>query len=494
MKPGPVMPQIKTIVHLMLENRSLDTMLGWLYADSKPAYVYPEGSAAKFDGIPAGASNSYKGTAYHPTRGTRDYEDPWRVTSFDPYEPYKHVKIQMYGDDHGRVPKNPWSESPPMTGFAYDYHGFSTRHSTQEVMGAYSPAELPVLYGLAENFAVSDRWFASIPTQTDANRAFSVCGTSLGGVNNGKPKRYDTKTLFNALSAENSWGIYWQSDGIAAGDPDRRGKRTCYTADIFPQVKDALGSGEIKRYSDFLQTLENGGELPRFCYLEPCWGGGKGDLGSDSFTGIQGNDYHPPAWIGPAEADLNILYRALVNSKQWPNMLFIITFDEHGGTWDHVPPTTTVAPDHHTFEDFAFERLGVRVPTILVSPYVRPGTVFRAPAGQGYDYDHTSVIATVLKWAGIDPVGAGLGKRVAIAPTFEGALSGTPSTATPPSFEVPSDYASQGGGAGHLNLLDLNLRDVSVRDFRDACDSCDSVESFKVRLKELAARAARADD
>lgn len=482
------MPQIKTVVHLMLENRSLNTMLGWLYDGSKPAYVYPKGSSDKFEGIQPSASNSYKGTAYHPAKGTQGYEDPYRVTSFDPYEPYKHVKIQMYSDDRGNMPKNPWDKTPPMTGFAYDYHGFSTRNSTGEVMGAYTKEQLPVLYGLAENYAVSDRWFASIPTQTDANRAFSICGTSLGGVVNGSPKRYNTKTFFNCLKEKSSWGIYWQTDGIAAGDPDPSKERLCYTADIFPQIRDALGSGEVKHYSEFIKTLKSGGDLPKFCYLEPTWGGGKGNLGSNSFTGIQGNDYHPPAWIGPAEFDLNELYNALINSKQWPNMLFVITFDEHGGTWDHVPPTKTVQPDGHSYEGFNFDRLGVRIPTILVSPYIRPGTVFRAPSDSEYDYDHTSFIATLLKWFDVDPKTAGLGKRVASAPTFEGVLSDTPSSRKPPTFNVPSNYAKQGGGTGHLNFLDMSLDDVTVQEFREAEESSETADEFRAKLETLARR------
>ena len=128
----------------------------------------------------------------------------------------------------------------------------------------------------------------------------------------------------------------------------------------------------------FSSALAAGVDVPSFCYLEPFWGGGKGYPTGNDFIGLQGNDYHPPAWIGPAENDLNVLYETLRASKQWDHMLFIITFDEHGGTWDHVSPSATVAPDGNV-STFDFKTLGVRVPTILVSPYVAPGTVFRAP-------------------------------------------------------------------------------------------------------------------
>ncbi len=110
-------------------------------------------------------------------------------------------------------------------------------------------------------------------------------------------------------------------------------------------------------------------------------------------------------------------------------MLFVITFDEHGGMYDHVAPPLSVAPDPiKSKHGFDFKRLGVRVPTILVSPYTytrvttnhvtSTGTVFRAPVGSDCDFDHASFIATMLKWAGVEPSSADLGDRVAVAPTF----------------------------------------------------------------------------
>jgi phospholipase C len=483
-----VMPQIDTIVMLMLENRSLDTMLGWLYSGGKPNHVFPNTNDPRellFNGIPPGAVNYYKSTAYSPANGTQGMSQPCRVPRWDPNEPFESVEIQLFADGDGQMPNDPWLEQAPMTGFAYDFDAWwLTDAGLAEVMGAYTAQQLPVLYGLAESFAVSDRWFSSIPTQTDANRAFSICGTSLGGLDNGTPDTYDAPTVFNAISGQKSWGVYWQYDGVGAGDP---GEGPCYTVDIFPQIKQA-GSGVVDTYQNFLAKLAAGADLPSFCYLEPFWGGGKGELAGTDFVGLQGNDYHPPAWIGPAENDLNVLYDALRKSKQWPSMLLIITFDEHGGLWDHVSPTATVAPDDNTSQ-FDFKTLGVRVPTILVSPYVNPGTVFRAPppqTGPAFDFDHTSFIATILKWAGVDPATAGLGNRVAVAPTFEAVLSDTPYDNSP-TFSVPSDYAGQGGGLGP-HLLDVSLAGVPIERFREAEEQSGTVEEFKARLADLAAR------
>jgi phospholipase C len=177
-----------------------------------------------------------------------------------------------------------------------------------------------------------------------------------------------------------------------------------------------------------------------------------------------------------------------VNSPQWDNMLFVITFDEHGGTWDHVSPTATISPDDHEgTSGFKFDRLGVRVPTILISPYAPKGMVFRAPDGSTYDFDHTSFPATFSKWAGIDPKSANLGARVASAPTFEGVLSATARTDTP-TFSVPSDFATQGGGVGKLHVgvsTSFERKPTNIRDFREVCDASTSIEDFRERMEEL---------
>lgn len=485
----PVMPQVETIVMLMLENRSLDNVLGWLYNGSAPAAVYPAGSSETFDGIPANAVNDYGTTPYSPQNGTQNYNNPWRVPAYDPGEPMPDVEIQLYADSQGDMPPNPWSATPTMTGFAYNYYADYVA-SVGEVMGAYTADQLPVLYGLAQNFAVSDRWFAGAPTQTDPNRAFSICGTSLGAEVNsdisGTTFQY-ANTIFNVLGASGkTWGFYWQMDNpLGTGEPST--SYAPFTSYYFTQMNSAP-NGSTASYATFL-TGAASGTLPNFCYLEPYWGGGKGvPFDQNDWVGIQGNDYHPPAWIGPAENDLNTLYQTLVNSPQWPSMLFIITFDEHGGTWDHVAPPAAVSPDGSVgASGFTFDRLGVRVPTLLISPLIASGTVFRAPTGSANDFDHTSFLATLCKWAGVDPSSALLGARTAIAPTFEGVV-GTTVRTDKPSFTVPSDYAQQGGGTGAfigINPEAHSNQQINVHDVREAIDSSRSPEIFKRKLEDL---------
>ena len=455
-----VMPQIETVVMLMLENRSLDTVLGWLHNaptdqdGHKPKVTFlPPGSDPRFNGIRAGMTNAKRhgdvSRTYPPAHGTQGFEQSLRTPRADPWEGMAHVQYQMYADENGPPTTLGWGPNAPMTGFAWDYPALWDRSG--EVMGAYTAEQLPVLYGLAENFAVSDAWFSPVPTETDPNRAFAICGTSLGATGDFPMRNYDAPTIFNGLDdAGVEWGIYWQYNGWLDMDPVYR-HRQCWTVDRFPQIGRSLdaGHGRVAPYAEFFRQLADD-SLPKFCYIEPYWGWGIGSPDGTDFVGLQGNDYHCPTWVGTAEADLNQLYEALQNSNQWEHMLFIISFDEHGGTWDHVSPPATLAPDQHrgTYSShqppFDFTRLGPRVPTLLVSPYVVPGTVFRPPAAASLAFDHTSFIATILAWAGTSSAFLKtMGRRVANAPLFDHAMSDVPFLNNRPEFSIPIDPVGQ---------------------------------------------------
>jgi phospholipase C len=450
----PVMPQIDTVVMLMLENRSLDNVLGWLHDGNDNVHVVPRGSCPKFDGLRPGLVNRTRSgmvtRSYAPARGTQAWPQPLRVPRADPWELMPDVQRQMYGDENEPTSDLGWGDDAPMTGFAASY--WANWDQAGEVMGAYAKEQLPVLYGLAENFAVSDAWFSSVPTATDPNRAFSLCGTSLGATGDVLPLHFDVPTIFNGLDeAGVDWGIFWQYNGWLNLDITPF-NRVCWTVDRFPQIASSLaaGNGMVAHYDEFFRLLGEG-TLPRFSYIEPFWGWGVGLSDGDDFIGLQGNDYHPPSWVGPGEYDLNVLYEALKHSPQWDNMLFIISFDENGGTYDHVSPPSARQPDRFVSEDppFDFTRLGPRVPTLLVSRYVVPGTVFRAPESSPDVFDHTSVIATILAWAGTSPEFIdSLGARVAHAPLFDQALSDDPHPDNRPTFTVPPEYQHQGGPKG----------------------------------------------
>ena len=455
--------KIDHVVVLMLENRSLDNVLGWLYPHQQPPRFVGADATPVYRGLQTGAySNQYDGRVIPVTGGTTGETghdgvgpQPMRVPGFDPGEEYAHVTQQLFGS-----PDSPTTTNPPvgtaaaMAGFAYDYDAaYESWPQLDQIMQAYTPAQLPILNGLAQAYAVSDAWHSSVPTQTNPNRAFSLCGTSLGRVNNtwDAVEQFSTKTIWNALPASTSWGIYYH-DIWNAGQ--------CYTQYTFPGCNDALADGEVEPIATFYDKAR-AGTLPSFTYLEPKWGYGLGKLDGSGFYcgkifgktfGAQGNDYHPPTWMGPGEAFLNEVYQALVaNPAAWQRTLLIITFDEHGGTYDHVDPGWgAIPPDPHRGPDgFGFDRYGVRVPTLLVSPWIPAGTVFRSPSPT-VKFDHTSMIATILNWCGVDPSSAGLGDRVAAAPTFETVLADE-ARSDVPTFTVPDGYAQQGSDCWTTN-------------------------------------------
>ncbi|OHX14632.1 hypothetical protein BI347_14785 [Chromobacterium sphagni] len=426
------LPQVKNIVFLMLENRALDNVLGWLYSatsadmpSSAPQHVYPPGSSPLFDGLALGRDSNpaytWRGDVQpYPVVPVPDNlgADQDRVPAYDPYEEmranarWNGVFNQLFGNQDiiGGLPME--CQAPTMQGFLQDYYAWYMRGwQGLDILWAYTPAQLPVINGLARGFAVSDRWFSSVPTQTNPNRAFSLCGTSLGRESNAflAIEQFDTPTVFNYLAqAGKSWGLYYTSQWMGRS----------YTQYTFPQIAQAGGNSEIGNLATFFSRAQ-AGTLPDFTYLEPVWGYGKGE----HYT--QGTDYHPPTHVNPCEQFLQQVYQAVRSGPQWQDMLLIVTFDEHGGTYDHVtPPWGAINPDGRIGVDgFKFNLFGARVPTLLISPFVKPSTVFRAPAGSRYPFDHTSLIKTLLQWAQVDLSAVSMGRRMPEAPTFEAVLA-----------------------------------------------------------------------
>ena len=263
-------------------------------------------------------------------------------------------------------------------------------------MGMYPPEMVPVLSGLAKGFAVCDHWFSSVPTETYPNRAFALAGTSLGRVMDEHNPVFATPSVFGSLSANNNtWRIYgYVHKPLTIADfPD-----TLYA----PPANWGL-------FSDFESDAANG--LPDFAFLEPAW--------SNSGSAVE-NDQHPVANVALGEQFLFQVYQALRSSPARDKTLLIVTYDEHGGNYDHVPPPTGAAAPGTTpgEQGFGFTRFGVRVPTVLVSPLIAGGTVFRSPES-GPPFDHTSILATVEKKFGLAPLTA----RDRAAPDLEAVLT-----------------------------------------------------------------------
>lgn len=472
--------KIKKVVYLMLENRGFDHVLGWLYRNTDTAIMNlaldgsgPPPSVAADDrfrglsGLGKVKLATLANSLDHPTQsGSHIDIAPIKGAScfytpiHNPHEDFVHVAEQVYEKRFDAIQR---TDTPTMKGFVRDYADHFGRPRTDEEIAAYqeqvgeimrcfTPGQLPVLNGLARSYAVSDMWFSSVPTQTTANRAYSLCGTSLGMCKNDyharklsrtlgavvptsmsryvpnglADDRVVARTIFHVLSEHwkndqtKDWLMFWHEIF-----PFRGLSSDCYTRRTLESLGELPGIADrLVKIERFFELAESGG-LPTLSYIEPQW-----TLGHDYPPTFNGNDYHPPNDLSYSEEFLRRVYQALLrNPAQWRETLLIITFDEHGGTYDHYPPPTgCIAPaDGSTPEyGFGFDRLGVRVPTILVSPYIAKNTVFRSGKtidGKPVEFDHTSILATLLKWQGVPAEKWGLYERVAAAPTFEGVFT-----------------------------------------------------------------------
>ena len=396
---------IKRFVVLMLENRSFDHLFGYLRSTN-----------AKVMGLTGGESNQK-----NPNSPSDPVIKVSRSTSFvmrfDPGHEFYDVQIQLYGPLKNTDPNLPPIANPPsqpaaMTGFiasatkAVDYTG-----DENLIMECFQPDQLPVLMTLANEFALFNFWYSSLPGPTWPNRFFVHAATSSGLSDSPSTSQilagfsFENGTIYDKLDkAGRTWCIYHDGLPQTAGISSLRGEYINPLTEKFQDI------------DDFFEDIQNG-DLSDYNFIEPRY-----DTGNNY---LDGNSMHPLNDIRKGEALVKRVYEALRNSKYWSDTMFIITFDEHGGFYDHQPPPATVSTgDDSRYANiayaFLFNQLGVRVPAIVVSAYTARGTIIGDDAADlSTLFDHSSVLATVEKRFGM----AALTKRDAAANTLEIALN-----------------------------------------------------------------------
>ncbi|HEX7359931.1 MAG TPA: alkaline phosphatase family protein, partial [Bryobacteraceae bacterium] len=304
---------IDHLVVLMLENRSFDHMLGFLYVNQ--GNVSPAGQP--FEGLTGKESNPGTDDSPVPVFAIAPTDsNAYFMPGADPGEGYTATNSQLFGSNT--------APTPPLAtnkGFVTDFNytlGWESKEgrsilpgtTASSIMGVFPPTMLPVLSGLAKGFAVCDHWFGSAPTETLPNRAFVNAGTSQGHMDD-KATKYTCPSIFGLLSKNNiTWSIY----GYDAPPLTRLD---------FTDTTDADDS-HFGEFTDFQKAAANG-TLPAYTFLEPSWGS-------------SGNSQHPNYNVALGEKLIHDVYYALRNGPAWNQTLLIITYDEHGGCYDHVPP------------------------------------------------------------------------------------------------------------------------------------------------------------
>jgi phospholipase C len=399
---------IDHVVVVMFENRSFDNLLGRLYQP---------GEVASFEGVTGRQfSNPIPGWASDGADSrvvAYGVAESMNTPSPDPGEEYQHVNTQLFGiidppANRGRPPADmaaPFNAPadparvPAMDGFVADYIATVAAETGKEpgydqyaqIMSGYTPAQLPVVSGLARGFAAFDHWFCEVPSQTFANRSFFHAGTSSGYVVNVSPAdsfplHNTAETIFERLEAQGrTWRVYCDPPShisltglIHAPRLHRRFDTNFFTT------------------GQFLQDAASG-TLPAYSFIEPNLLYGHNDMHPAFDAVYPGVDFDPPSSLLGGEALLAKIYDA-VRSSASPdgsnayNTLLMVNFDEHGGTYDHVPPPLAPPPVPSAPPGqlgFGFDRSGVRVPAIAISAWIPQRTVVTA------GYRNTSVLRTL---------------------------------------------------------------------------------------------------
>ena len=352
--------KVDHIVVLMLENRSFDHMLG---------YLSLEGARGDVDGLRGEFANEHDGRSYpvHHLGSTVIADDPSHCAAA--------VDLQIGGGK--------------MNGFVTSFAATLSRRGVQNgdparVMGYYSASDVPVYDHLAREFAVCDRWFSSVPGATWPNRLYAICGRAAGSrddLPHNRPPLYNQPSFVRHLDAH---GITWRWYSFEVGT--LRLADACYTLGhhdrfAFFSTTNLNWKARLERIDSqapsFLQDAARG-TLPSVAWIDP-------NFSNFNPIGFQPNDDHAPADIKDGQELVLAVYHALATSPQWEKTLLVIFYDEHGGFFDHVAPPG--APDD---DPQLFGRYGVRVPALVVSPWVEPGAVSATL------FDHTSIIKTIL--------------------------------------------------------------------------------------------------
>lgn len=373
-------PKIQHVFVLMLENRSFDHMFA-------------------LSGIPgiqaatANNKNSFRSKDYFfgPTA-------PDQMPT-DPGHEFPDVVVQLCGE-------NLFENGKPYparnnTGFVFNYATTNTEGNPPQpedrgdiMLGVDTQHQAPALYQLAKNYVLCDHWYSSLPGPTWPNRYF-LHGASSAGLDHSPTSlemaaweavdgfSYPRKSIFDVLKKGN-YRLYQDECGPELGR--------------VPQVSSIKGISffDVENLKNFEEDLANG-YTAAYTFIEPSYG----NLVENTYIG--GSSQHPMDGIKAGDDLAGRVYKAIRNSSLWPTSLLVILYDEHGGFYDSVPPGPAAPPNDNpqsglNQNNFLFDVYGVRVPAIVISPWVAQGGVSHEI------YDHSSVLATIERLFNIDPL------------------------------------------------------------------------------------------
>ena len=460
----------------MLENRSFDHLFGGL-----------KGVNNQIAGLTGNESNPDPQNPQSQIKVTpsTQFGLPFGI-GFDPAHEFPDVQVQLYGPPP--MP-NPLPAVASMSGFTFSGNAAVQAQEEEfasdfkQVMEYFRSDQIPVLSTLVQNFAIFNWWFSSLPGPTWPNRYFIHAATA-GGMNYspgdltsatsllGFGFTYKNGTLYDLIEkAGKQWRIYHdglpQAATIASLYQDFHNTTTTHFRDMKNFAADVAACS-----------------LPEYTFIEPNY-----DVAGNYENG---NSMHPLNDVPSGEALVKLVYETLRNSDYyWEKLLLVITFDEHGGFYDHVPPPATVPTgDDKTYANpkypFNWDKLGIRVPNIVISAYTPPGTVIdKDKNGQPYILDHTSVLATVEKIFGLPNLTQRDKNANVLDPAFplQAAIQTAPLKLPDPQPVMALQMSDEDRAA--LDNSPISSNQESFLELAHACDitMADSPEVFALKKK-----------
>ncbi|KVH94075.1 Phosphoesterase [Cynara cardunculus var. scolymus] len=317
---------IKTLVVLVMENRSFDHILGWI-KKTRP----------DIDGLTGKEYNHVK--ASDPTSDKVYVSDDAVFVDSDPGHSIQAIREQIFGSNET------YSKPAPMKGFVQQANTMGVDGLDRTVMSGFKSELLPIYTELANEFAVFDRWFASVPASTQPNRLYVHSATSHGASSNVRKdliNGFPQKTIFDSLDENDlTFGIYYQNIPATL---------------FFQSLRKLKFITKFHEYDLKFKYHAKKGKLPNYVVVEQRY---------FDVNLFPANDDHPSHDVAVGQAFVKEVYEILRASPQWNEMALLITYDEHGGFYDHVAtpvddvpnPDGIIGPEPYYFW---FDRLGVR--------------------------------------------------------------------------------------------------------------------------------------
>jgi len=415
--------QVRHVFVLMLENRSFDHLFGFSGNSGTDAV---SGLETSVRGLAGTETNSYNGKVATVSQPA-DY-----AMVVDPGHEFPDVLCQLCGPSAQYAPGGNY---PPIddSGFVASYAEVCAKAGQQrdveEILKCYSSSQLTVLNALAREFAVCDRWYASMPGPTWPNRMF-VHAASSGGLDH-------SPTTAEIALWETTAGFSFPNGDIFDRIRARGLERRLYAGDSFPMIAALKGIhlDDLRQYDRFASDLQ--GPFPyNYIFIEPSYSLLNDYKGSTS--------EHPLDDVRLGEGLIKATYEAIRNSPVWKSSALIITWDEHGGFFDHDIPPAAIAPGDttptaaHNKYGFTFEQYGPRVPAVVISPWIPKNVVDHRL------YDHSSIPATLEKLFGMDPLTERDRSANALLPllSLDAARDDAPTTLPSPASFAPNEMLS----------------------------------------------------